>query len=367
MYEVDAHGATVVAAVAEARVDLAAPVRLKPIAIPKPWGRELWFSGMEARGEAEVTVGAATLPLSLYLSLAPAWLHQDQPIVLLKILDPLAQPVLGDLYFEVHERKEEVYVVTALDQQAWPDGVGAIRFGMNQELRRSFPSDAKFRAAFLAAVQSYEAVRRVLDGEPGAVPGSDEPLQAAVSGAEPEAALQSLEQQRRAAMERFTTLLPLRIGDIVTVPPWHPHSLQHGVQVVEFQSPTYERFIISFAQKVLTQEHWDSAEAIARMSLTPLDPTPSPDPQLPAGVARIASYQDFGALRVTFAEVDGHYDVPAKLPYAIAICIQGGAQCGELMLQPGDACFLPGRGLEGQLRLIARAEQSIILIAAPGL
>ncbi|MGI9324571.1 MAG: hypothetical protein ACR2PZ_05080, partial [Pseudomonadales bacterium] len=230
VYAVDAHRATVIAEVAGTRVDLAAPVRLAPIAIPKPWGQELWYSGMEARGEAEVDLGEAKLPLSLYLSLAPGWLHQDQPIVLLKILDPLAQPVVGDLYFEVHERKEEVYVVTAVDQQAWPDGVGAIRFGMNQELRSSFPSDTEFRAAYLTAVQSYEAVRRLLDGEVGTEPSSDEQLQEALSCTEPELALQDLELQRRAAMERFTTILPLRIGDIVTVPPWHPHSLQHGVQ-----------------------------------------------------------------------------------------------------------------------------------------
>ncbi|MGI9326079.1 MAG: hypothetical protein ACR2PZ_12720, partial [Pseudomonadales bacterium] len=192
-------------------------------------------------------------------------------------------------------------------------------------------------------------------------------VQEALSCTEPELALHDLELQRRAAMERFTTILPLRIGDIVTVPPWHPHSLQHGVQVVEFQSPTYERYIISFAQKVLTQGHWDSVEAIARMSLAPLDPEPSADPELPTGVARIASYQDFGALRVTLAAVGDQYRVPAQLPYAIAICIQGQAQCGELLLQRGDACFIPARGLEGQLKLTAQAAQSLILLAAPSL
>ena len=36
--------------------DLNAPIPLQPIAIPKPWGQEIWYTGIEQRGVAEVGV-----------------------------------------------------------------------------------------------------------------------------------------------------------------------------------------------------------------------------------------------------------------------------------------------------------------------
>src|SRR5690625_7657891 len=46
---------------------------------------------------------------------------------------PLPVEVVGDLYFELHEEKREVYVVTSIDPQAWPEGIGAIRYGRSEE------------------------------------------------------------------------------------------------------------------------------------------------------------------------------------------------------------------------------------------
>ena len=37
--------------------------------------------------------------------------------------------------------------------------------------------------------------------------------------------------------------------------------------MVEFQTPTYERFILSFTQKVLTQDYWDTVKAIELMEV----------------------------------------------------------------------------------------------------
>ena len=90
------------------------------------------------------------------LASAPRHLRGDAPVALLKVLDPAPEPVLGDLYFELHETKQEVYVVTHVDRRAWPDGRGAIRFGMNAARRAVYADDAKFRAAFLKAVREYE-------------------------------------------------------------------------------------------------------------------------------------------------------------------------------------------------------------------
>lgn len=68
-------------------------------------------------------------------------------------------------------------------------------------------------------------------------------------------------------MDSFAGYLDLEVADVIQVPTLVPHALQNGVTVVEFQTPTYERYILSFAQKVLTQDHWDTEKAIDIMQL----------------------------------------------------------------------------------------------------
>ena len=133
---------------------LADPCLLQPVAIKKPWGQEIWYTGIEARGESRILPqpeADTALPLGTYLALAPEYLTSGQTPLLLKILDPLPTPVLGELYLEVHETKQEAYVVTGIDPSAWPDGKGRIRFGINQQHRQTFSDDQAFRAAFLDA------------------------------------------------------------------------------------------------------------------------------------------------------------------------------------------------------------------------
>jgi hypothetical protein len=327
------------------------PVRLEGVTIPKPWGREIWLSGMEARGESCVVTPAGRLPLSHYLALAPRRLTSQAPLVLLKILDPRPEPVSGDLYFEVHARKQEVYVVTHLDPVAWPKGAGQIRFGMNQALRGRYQDDAAFRSAYLAAIRAYEQVRRAID--------RGEPLPPA------------RETRLREAMESYTAVRELKVGDVVVVPAWLPHSLQHGVRVIEFQTPTYERHIISFAQRVLTQDHWDSEAAVARMSLDPpAEPaftTVGPDAQ------RIVNFDDFGVWRVT-VHPGGYFDLPAHAPYLLCMTVRGIAGLGNLRLAPEQAAFVPAAALADPARRSQHArvtnrgtEPAVLLIAAPDL
>ena len=103
-------------------INLFRPLCLKPIAIAKPWGQEIWYTGIEVRGQSlvEAAVGGFTTPLPWLLSLAPMRFAggADKSLCLLKVLDPLPDEVYGDLYFEMHEQKREVYVVTHLDQTA---------------------------------------------------------------------------------------------------------------------------------------------------------------------------------------------------------------------------------------------------------
>ena len=322
-----------------APIDLSVPRKLGAVSIPKPWGREIWYTGMEARGESCVMVGAQRIPLSNYLALDPAATCAGTPVLLLKILDPSPTPVLGDLYFEVHAEKREVYVVTAIDAQAWPQGRGAIRFGMNQKVRTKMANDTAFVEAYLEAVTAYEALRRRID-----------------AGA---AGLEARERSARAHMESFTALQQLAVGDVVVVPTWTPHALQHGVRVVEFQTPTYERLILSFAQRVLTQDHWDTAQAVAGMSLEPPS-TPVFEPVGP-NIERIARFPDFNVWRAV--ATDEPIVLPDGLPYAVCIGVQGEMSIGALTLGAEEAAFIPAAGLATPIE----PRGASLLVAAPGL
>ena len=302
---------------ANLNVDPRQAVKLVPVHIPKPWGQEIWYTGMEARGESGVELDSGNTPLSQYLA-AQQGLTRGAELLLLKILDPSPTPVLGDLYFEVHEEKREVYVVTHIDEAAWPDLTGQIRFGMSQDTRQQFADDQAFRDAYLQTVQAYEGIRRDIDDgrrSPGAA-------------ADKEAAA-------RSAMEAFTEVRGLHVGDVVAVPTWTPHALQHGVRVVEFQTATYERFIVSFAQKVITQDHWDSEHAIARMHLD--------RPQEPAfervaeGVERIARFDHFNVWRANTETLT----LPSHIPYGVLMNITGSTCVGGLELRKEEACFIP--------------------------
>jgi len=92
--------------------ELGQPLRLRPLFIPKPWGREIWYTGIEQRGVAAVSDGERETLLPWLLAIAPArFCHSLQrQLILLKILDPLPDAVFGDLYFELHREKREVYV-----------------------------------------------------------------------------------------------------------------------------------------------------------------------------------------------------------------------------------------------------------------
>ena len=354
----------------EQALDLLAPVELVPVHIHKPWGQEIWYSGIEQRGESMVRQGKVELPLSHYLALAPQRLCQRRQPILLKTLDPLADAPAGDLYYETHDKKHEIYVVTQIDAAAWPEAVGAIRFGMNQAVRKKYACDADFRTAYLGAVRDYEALRREIDTfnlQPDSHPD--------VTGK-----LQERETALREAMEQFTALLPLRLGDVVQVPPGVPHSLQHGVRVIEFQTPTFERNIISFGQRVLTQDNWDSDYAIANMSL---DAPAGPDlvslkQDSSHSVERIVDFDEFEVLRVRLgpgaiysltepSSDDRAYTLVAAISGEFSVTQTGGAlplAAGSLPLAAGAALFVPGCCPAANL-LNAGTEDAWACIATP--
>lgn len=319
-------------------LNLSAPLVLEPVYIPKPWGQEIWYTGIEVRGQSSVTAQGHKVPLPWLLSLMPDFLvgGSAEHIILLKILDPLADERYGDLYFEMHEQKQEVYVVTHIDSQAWPDGVGGIRLGFNQHKRSEFTDDAAFKDAYLTAVRDYETVRREIDRQLDQQRlahdiALDDPVDAATLNAwlsELPQNLLILESEKRAVMHAYTAMQDLQLGDVVKVPCFTPHALQHGVRTVEFQTPVYERKILSFTQKVLTQTHWDTKEALEKISLAipALPALEEIDSTADAVVERVVTFDDFEVLRIGLA-AGSHYYLSACSTYRLLMVISGSLVC----------------------------------------
>jgi hypothetical protein len=354
---------------------LGQPTILETVNIAKPWGQEIWYTGIEERGVSRVSDGVASVPLPWLLSVAPRRLAADceKNINLLKILDPLPEAVYGDLYFELHEEKREVYVVTHIDKDAWPEGVGAIRFGFDPECRAEYSSDDAFKAAYKNSVKHYEVVRREVDslldscrqseGVDLNTPVSAERVKSWMSQL-PEA-LRQREENLREQMNRFSALLPLRVGDVVQVPLLTPHSLQHGVRTVEFQTPVYERMILSFAQKVLTQTHWDTEKAVAMMSLEA--------PSLPELVRlnteteykleEVVSFDDFRVLRLTLSP-SARYLLPQTQRYGLLLVVDAAVDCQGIALAEEAAVLLPAERPNTYVTNTSNRE-AVLLLASP--
>jgi hypothetical protein len=334
--------------------DPSSPVSLQPEYIAKPWGREIWYTGVERRGVCNFACGDARTPIPWLQAALPTALAgaSGQPLVLLKILDPSPLPVLGDLYFELHEKKREVYVVTHIDRGAWPDGVGYIRYGFDPQVVAHYATTGQFRAAYLESVLAYEALRRELDdfAERGLAPGP---------------ARLARETLLRERMERFTHLCPLRVGDVIQMPLLLPHALQHGVRVVEFQTPTYERKIVSFGQKVLTQDHWDSREAVEQMRLVaPAMAAPrSLHHSAGVGAEQLVDFPDFEVQRLTLRAGVGQR-VEAGSNYALLMVVTGVLELGGERYGAEQALLLP-RGWRGLLAAPEASAPLVLLLARP--
>ncbi len=342
-------------------VEFTAPWLLAPLHIPKPWGREVWFTGIEARGQSEVCGDGGNLPLPWMLSLFPQSSdpHKSDEVILLKVLDPLPDEVYGDLYLELHEQKQEVYVVTHLDPKAWPDGIGKMQLGFDQAVRHSFGDDAIFKRAYLTAVKSYQQIRMALDallvqkkllaGMEANQPVSPELLRQWMSELSQDIEIEALIKQEgmlRAGMNSFIESYPLRVGDWIKVPRYMPHSLQHGVRVVEFQTPVYERKILSFAQQVLTQSHWDSEMAVqlARLDRYQEEPSQVLEASSLNCIECIASFDDFNVQRIALRE---NLRLDASC-YSLLMVLEGqvSVSTGETSMQiaAGQAVLLPVAG-----------------------
>ncbi len=351
-------------------LDLTAPLLLETVAVAKPWGREIWYTGCETRGVSSIQ----GVPLPWVISLYPGGITgpADGTPLLLKILDPLPDPVYGDLYYEMHTQKKEVYIVTHVDRDAWPDGRGQIRYGFAPAIRARFQNDQEFKSAYLASVQRYEIVRRKIDErfdefrlQEGYA--TDEPIPPATLSTW-QARLPQQWQHQEAAMREemhsFTGVRLLADGDVISIPPYTPRALQHGVRAVEFQTPHYERQILSFAQKVLTQNQWDTRSALAEARIDNEPPATLDIVYAANGVVveSIARFDRFTALRITLESACTYQ--PELDTYFLLMAVNGCCDCGNLQLAEEQACLVPVMSLD---RIISNTSTEAIqcLLAYP--
>jgi len=358
-------------------VDLDGLWPLEPVAVPKPWGKEVWYTGIESRGISSIGSIDAKVPLPWLIALAPEELLGAglQTPGLLKVLDPLSEEVFGDLYFELHEEKREVYVVTEICPEAWPQGLGEIRYGFSPFIRSQYPDDASFKQAFGESVARYRQIRRCIDAyfdnmrEQHSI-GLDQPVSPQHLqqwAARLPSELRAEESRLRKAMEDFTHRVPLAVGDVVKISPLSPHSLQHGVKVVEFQNPVYERKILSFGQKVLTQADWDTADALQIMSLDAGSVETLHAVRKEEGfcLEQVVSFDDFAVQRLTLEPGFG-ITLDKMACYGLIMVVEGCLSVGETMLKSIKAALLPASA--GVTRLHNNSDsKAICLISRPSL
>lgn len=231
---------------------------MQPKTIIKPWGKEVWYSGIEERGVCLVKsiTNDLTSPLPYVIEVLNVFNSEtnskknNKKIILTKRLVPLPEKEKGNLYYELHQKKKEVYIVNEISKKAYPTKkTGKIKIGMDQNHFQKYSSFEKFKNEFLKISISCKKI-------------IDQLFQEKKNSFK----YQKLNEKKKKYFEKlepFFRYVDLEIGDIIRISPFIPHSLQHGVSVVEFQTQHYERSILSFEQKVITQEHWDTKKALS--------------------------------------------------------------------------------------------------------
>jgi hypothetical protein len=141
--------------------------------------------------------------------------------------------------------------------------------------------------------------------------------------------------------------------------------LQHGVRTVEVQTPVYERLILSFAQKVLTQADWDTDTAAALLCMDP--PAVAPWPIAAQGDGwreeQIVEFDDFAVHRVAI-EPAARYRIGTSEQYRLLMAVGEGLQLDRAALAADAALLLPADWRGGEV--INRSPQpAYLLLATP--
>ncbi len=244
-----------------ALLDPEAVFELEPVRVPKAWGAEVWFTGIEPRGESRIVVEGRRAPLGYALALFPDLWGASAPL-LVKELHAHHEPIAGELYFEVHADKREVYFVTEVDPRAWPAGQARVRFGLRSAARAN-------PAILEAPLRRFEAARLAVD-RAAAIDGTGlTPARHIDARRRVPKALLEAERQARANVDRLIAERRLAPGARLEVPPGTPHGLRHGIRVIEVQTPSYERAVLYASQPLAGRGSWDIERGIALIGAQP--------------------------------------------------------------------------------------------------
>ena len=335
-------------------------LRLEVLNIPKPWGHEGWYTGVEKRGVVKVTdeYGKTELPYALNIFKKQVLADHPESLILLKTLNPVSEDVIGDLYYEMHEKKWEVYVVTEIDQTAWPSGTGIIKAGLHPEKIKDYQEihGSKWVEILLKnfreTIGEYEKIRRQIDDSTEDIPNE----------------LHEQELKLRQKASNFVGDCQVKVGDIISFPVFQMHSLRHGIKVIEFQTPHYERLILMFAQKVLTQNHWDTDDALNKMLPVVYEPPELECLHKSSGllIERFVDFPQFTADRICLEpetiwedQLDGKYHLLITISGQASIIPKSGS---PVKLNREEALFLPV-GV-GSYRLESTGEIPLICLKA---
>jgi mannose-6-phosphate isomerase class I len=224
-----------------------------------------------------------------------------------------------------------------------------MKYGVSQEQRSQFASDDEFKERFKSLCLEYENCRKEIDNYLESVVSQDLNSATNPSKASREDAIPREWREKEAKLEseinRFVGWLDLRQGDVVKVQRRVPHSLQYGITVVEFQTPVYERLIVTFNQKVLTQSHWDVSKAFEIMEINhPLSQNllclEDNDQIL---MEQVVDFKDFEVLRITQRAETFKLDL-GKFGHSIIFALKSNITViGDevVALASGEACFIP--------------------------
>ena len=136
---------------------------------------------------------------------------------------------------------------------------------------------------------------------------------------------------------------------------------QHDIKT----TPVYERLILSFAQKVLTQSHWDTDSALELMTLEAGQQEPHQSIVDTKGVKveRIVDFDHFQVQRVSL-EAGVEFTLPKADSYGLLMAIDSGLLIWGESLQPEAAVLLPEASVVANL-VNTSPEKISFLVAYP--
>ncbi len=110
--------------------------------------------------------------------------------------------------------------------------------------------------------------------------------------------------------------------------------------MIEFQTPHYERYILSFAQKVVTQTYWDTEKALDHVKLE--EPGNVEIERSNANSTNvksvIADFEEFTATRILLKPgMNWTLDFGT---YCLVIGVQGTVTIGNRPMQPEDGYYI---------------------------